>query len=267
MTNRENQHRFEDEEGRIIDKDLAEGMAYAEKPYRDETIRRREENQAEHDYVFSDAYKEQRRAQENADLEELVDLDDKEKKKKILARFKRFTGRELSISEQKLNQLVEESRRIVQERWEAESAERQARENAPIATGIQKAEDYKRIYIRRYNQQPLNEKEAIEEGAIVQERAREEAEAKLRYAELSKNLNADLRHLGWKQLQEFNSARNFLNRPLDENIKAEDYEEALEHIERLKEIPVIYLGGWFVAQLELIALKIKGVRRSRKIQK
>jgi len=39
--NKENQHKFEDEEGRIIDKNLAEGMAYAEKPYRDESIRRK----------------------------------------------------------------------------------------------------------------------------------------------------------------------------------------------------------------------------------
>ena len=71
-------------------------------------------------------------------------------------------------------------------------------------------------------------------------------------------------HLGWEKLQEFNASRNFLNKPLDEHIKAEDYEEALEHIERLKEIPVVYLGAWFVAQLELKALEVKDWLRRRK---
>jgi hypothetical protein len=263
-TNRENQHQFEDEAGKIVDKNLAEGMAYAEKPYRDESLRRKKENQAEYDYVFSDAYKEDRRAEENAFLDELVDFDDQVKKQKILKRFKKFTGRELSISETKLDRLVSQTREIVHQRWVANAAERQAREQAIIPTGIKKAEDYKKTYVRRFNQQPLSGSEAVKEGALVMERAREEAEAKLKYAELLKDFEADLRHLGWEQLQEFNTTRNFLNRPLDKSIKAEDYEEALEHIERLKEVPAFNLSAWFIAQLELKALEIKECLRRRK---
>jgi len=73
--------------------------------------------------------------------------------------------------------------------------------------------------------------------------------------------------LGWDQLQQFNAARNFLNIPLDEHIKAKDYNEALEYIERLKEIPILNLGPWFIAQLEFKALEIKDRLRRRKQRK
>jgi len=111
--------------------------------------------------------REELRVQENAYLEELVDYDNKVKKQKVLERFERFSGRKLSISEEKLDRLVNLSRQIVQERWDAESAERQAYENAMIPTGIKKGEDYKRTYTRQYNQQLLDEYAAVNEAVIV----------------------------------------------------------------------------------------------------
>ena len=264
MNKSESQHQFEDEEEKIVDKDLAEGMAYAEKPYRDESIRRKKENQAYYNHTLSDAYREERKAMENSGIEERLERYDDTQKQKIRERFQKMTGRELSISDEELNKLVNETRQIVRERWLAETEERTKIEQATVPTGIKKAEDYKRTYIRRFNQQPLPEPEAVKEGALVKERATEEAEAKLKYAELLNNFNADLRHLGWEQLQEYNASRNYLNKPLDEHIQAEDYEEALEHIERLKEVPVSNLGAWLTAQLELKALEVKDWLRRKK---
>ena len=63
--------------------------------------------------------------------------------------------------------------------------------------------------------------------------------------------------MGWEELKEYNDVRNWLNKSLDEHVKAEDYEEALEYIERLKEVPIFNFASWLKAQVELKVLELK----------
>lgn len=227
---------------RIHDQDLAEGMAYAEKPYRDTSIRRAQEEQKRHEYVHSDEYREERRQIENQDIER----------------------RERGISDTELDVLVQETRNIVDQRWLDEAQRRKELIEGPIPTGIQKAEDYKRTYLRRAKQKPLSESEALSEASQVRERAREEAEARLQYGELLEDFQGEMRHLGWEELKKYNDVRNWLKKPIDEHIKSEDYEDALEYVERLKEIPLFNFAAWLKAQVKLKMLEIKAQIRKQK---
>ncbi len=254
----------ENDKERVDDPTLAEGMANAEKPYRDESIRRAQKAQQEHDYVHSDEYREECRHIENQDTEERLEKHNETKRQQIRERFQRRFGRELGISDEQLDALVQETRNIVDQRWLDEAQRRKEWIEGPIPTGIQKAEDYKRTYLRRAKQKPLSEPEALKEASQVKERAREEAEARLQYGELLKDFQGEMRHLGWEELKQYNDVRNFLNKPLDEHIKPEDYEEALEHIERLKEVPIFNFTSWLRAQVELKSLELKAWIRKRK---
>ena len=249
---------------RVDDPILAEGMANAEKPYRDESIRRAQEAQRGHDYVHSDEYREERRHIENQDTEERLEKHTETKRQQIRERFQRRFGRELGISDEQLDVLVQETRNLVDQRWINEAQRRKEWIEGPIPTGIQKAEDYKRTYLRRAKQEPLSEPEALKEASRVRERAREEAEARLQYGELLKDFQGEMRYLGWEELKRYNDVRNWLNKPLDEHIKAEDYEEALEYVERLKEIPLFNFASWLRAQVELRALELKDQIRKQK---
>jgi len=249
---------------RINDPELTEGMAYAEKPYRDESISRAQEAQEEIDYIHSDKYREERRQIENQDIGERLEKYDEAKRQQIRERFQRRFGRELGISDEELDVLVQETRNIRDQWWIEEAQRRKEWIEGPIPTGIQKAEDYKRTYLRRAKQKPLNEVEAQKESAQVRERAREETEARLEYGQLLKDFQGEMRHLGWEELKEYNDVRNWLSKSLDEHIKSEDYEEALEYVERLKEIPLFNFASWLKAQVELKALELKDLIRRRK---
>lgn len=254
----------ENDKEHVKDPELAERMARAEKPYRDESISRAQEEQQDHDYVHSDEYREGRRQIENQDIEERLEKYDEAKRQQIRERFQRVFGRELGISDEELDILVQETRNIVDQRWVDEAQRRKEWIEGPIPTGIQKAEDYERTYLRRAKQKPLGEGEALKEATQVREQAREEAEAKLEYGQLHKDFQGELRHLGWDELKQYNDVRNFLNKPLDEHIESKDYEEALEYVERLKEIPVSHFMSWLSAMAELKALEIKDRIRRRK---
>lgn len=119
--------------------------------------------------------------------------------------------------------------------------------------------------MRRSKQQALSETEAAKEAAQARERAREEIEARLEYGQLLKDFQEKIRHLGWDELKKYNDVRNWLNKSIDEHVKSEDYEEALEHVEQLKEIPLFNFASWLKAKIELKALKIKD--RIRKQEK
>lgn len=55
---------------------------------------------------------------------------------------------------------------------------------------------------------------------------------------------------------------------MDEHIRPEDYEEALEYIERLKEVPISNFIFWLRAQVELKSLEIKAwIRRQKEKSK
>lgn len=303
----------ENDKERINDPELAEGMAYAEKPYRDESIRRKSETQDRYDFIHSDAYREHLRKLEEERLEwlndyansldetikekiareeawkkepeilkKLHDLEerhkeierfrkeevrfDEEKIQAIKERYKRRFRTYLEWNEQRFNDYVQEMIRSLDESEFNEAETQKAKEwyEGPIPTGIQKAEDYKRTYLRRAKQKPLSETEAIKEGTQVRERAREETEARLEYGQLLKDFQGEMRHLGWEELKKYNDVRNWLNKSLDEHIKSEDYEEALEYVERLKEIPLFNFASWLKAQVELKALELKDRIRKQK---
>ncbi len=254
----------ENNKERINDSELAEGMAHAEKPYRDESISRAQAEQEEHEYVHSDEYREERRAIENRYNEAHLGRYNEVKRQQIRERFQRRFGRELGIGDEELDEMVRYTRDIVDERWIAEAQRRKEWIEGPIPTGSQKMEDYKRTYLRRAKQKPLSEEEALKEATQVRERAREETEASLEYGELLKDFQGEMRYLGWKELKEYNDIRNWLNKSLDEHVRAEDYEEALEHIERLKEIPIFNFASWLRAKVELKALELKDLARRKK---
>lgn len=256
----------ENDKERINDSGLAEGIAYAEKPYRDTSIRRAQEAQQEHGYVHSDEYREERRQIENQDIEERLENEkyNETKRQQIRERFQRRFGRELGISDKELDALVQETKNIVEQRWLDEAQRRKEWIEGPIPTGIQKAEDYKRTYLRRAKQKPLSEPEAFKEASQVKERAREEAEARLQYGELLKDFQGEMRHLGWEELKQYNNVRNWLNKSLGEHIKSEDYEEALEYVRRLKEVPIFNFASWLKAQVELKVLELKDRIRKQK---
>ena len=241
----------------INDPELAKGMANAEKPYRDISISRAQEAQQKHDYVHSDEYREERRQIENQDIYERLEKHNEIKRQQIRERFQRSFGRELGISDKELDALVQKTRNIIDQCWIDEAQRRKECIEEPISTGIQKAEDYKKTYLRRAKQKPLSEPEVLKEASQVKERAREKAEARLRYGELLKDFQGEMRHLGWEELKEYNDVRNWLNKSLDEHVKAEDYEEALEYIERLKEVPIFNFASWLKAQVELKVLELK----------
>lgn len=74
MTNSPEQFKPEENaKERINNPELAEGMAHAGKPYRDESIRRAKEAQEEIDYIHSDEYREERRQTENQDIGERLE--------------------------------------------------------------------------------------------------------------------------------------------------------------------------------------------------
>lgn len=160
--------------------------------------------------------------------------------------------------------LVQETRNIRDQWWIEEAQRRKEWIEGPIPTGIQKAEDYERTYLRRAKQEPLNETEAQKEAAQVRERAREKTEARLEYGQLLKDFQGEMRHLGWEELKKYNDVRNWLNKSLDEHIKSEDYKEALEYVERLKEIPLFNFASYLKAQVELKALELRDLIRRRK---
>lgn len=240
----------------VNDSDLAEGMAYAEKPYRDESIRRAQEAQQEHDYIYSDEYRKKRPLLENQYIKERIEKYDETKRRQIRERFRQRFGQELGISNEGLDASVQETRDI-REQWWIEGAQRRKEWiKGPIPTGIQKAEDYKRTHSRRAKQKPWSEGEALKEAAQVRERAREEVEARLEYGQLVKDYQEKMRHLGWEELKKYNDVRNWLNKPLDGHVKSEDYEEALEYVERLKEIPLFNFVPWLKARVELKAFEL-----------
>jgi hypothetical protein len=254
----------ENDKERVNDPELAEGMAYAEKPYRDESIRRTQEAQQKIDYIHSDAYREERRQIENQEIEERLEKYDKAKRQQIREHFQRRFGRELGISDEELDALVKDTRNLRDQWWIKEAQRRKEQIEGPIPIGIQKAEDFKRTYLRRTKQKPLSETEATKKAAQVRERAREEVEARLEYGQLLKDFQREIRHLGWEELKQYNNVRNWLNKPLDKHIEAQDYEETLEHIERLKEVPVFNFASWLAARVELKALEIKDWIRKQK---
>lgn len=305
----------ENDKERINDPELAEGMAYAEKPYRDESIRRKSETQARYNFIHSDEYREHLRKLEEESLELLNDyansLDevikekiareeawkkepevlrklginerhkeierfrkeemkfDEEKIQAIKERYKRRFRTYLVWDEQRFNDYVQEMIRSIDETEFSDVEIQRAKDwdEGPIPTGIQKAEDYKRTYLRRAKQESLSEAEATKEAVQVRERAREEAEARLEYGQLHKDFQGEMRHLGWEELKKYNDIRNWLNKSLDEHVRAEDYEEALEYVERLKEIPLFNFASWLKARVELKALEMKDALRRRKEKK
>jgi len=254
----------ENKEDRVDNSELSEGMAYAEEPYRDESIRRAKAEQQGHEHIHSDGYREERRAIENQDTEERLEKYDEARRQQLRERFQRRFGRELGISDEELDELVKQTRNIEDEHWIAEAQKRKELIEGPIPTGSQKAEDYKRTYLRRAKSKPLSKEEAVKEAMRVRERAREEAKARLEYGKLVKDFQGEMRHFGWEELTQYNETRNWLNKPLDEHVKSEDYEEALEYVERLKEIPLFNLASWLQAQVELKALEIKDLIRRQK---
>lgn len=308
---------------RIDDKDLAEGMAYVEKPFRDTTIRRREDNQARYDYIHSDEYREHLRKMEEEQLQmfnDYVDHLDKAIRRKMASREegKEYEAEELELSKEfpdkhdLLNEMIrrhkgapekervfdEEKIQKIKDRYirrfkeylvwnekrfeqfvkeiitvkdsdegefgEEEMKRKKDYENAPIPTGIRKAEDYKRTYLRRAGQKPLTKEEALKEASQVRERARGEGEETLKYAEILEDFHAGRRNEGWEEMMEYNNVRNFLNKPLNEHLRAQDYEEALEYVERLKEIPFFNIASWLEAQVKLKILEIKDYIRRRR---
>lgn len=297
----------------IEDINLAEGMAYAEKPYRDTTHQRKAEYKARYDYIHSEAYrehlrkiqKEYQKLQEDAmnDIDEKmkeamsreeawkrngealrkmpfeerrVYLDhfrkeemhfDEEKIQEIKRRYLRRFQTYLAWNEERFNEFVEESLSSLNKN---EFSEEQMRRNneraeAPLATGFQAAEDFKRTYLRRAKQEHLTKEEALDESSQVRERAREEAEERLEYGKILGDITEVSKRLSWEDMARYNDIRNWLNKPLDEHIKASHYEEALEHVERLKEVPLFNFASWLKAQVELKGLEIKDtLRRKRK---
>jgi hypothetical protein len=265
----ENPHQFEDESGRIVDKDLAEGMAYAEKPYRDESLSRAEQEKEQHSHIYSGTYKEERRVAENSEIQERLEKHDEVTRQKIKDKFKILFGREPSISEKKLDEAIKLTQQIVEERWQAEAQSRQQWIEEPIPTGIQKAEDFKRTYIRRYNQQPLTEEEALKEADLVREKALEEAEAFIQNAKTTVVLFQTIRdaYRQWGKGMDPEVNQIYLqmmdkaNAEPEKSITPKMYEQALEGIERLKETAVSNLKAWLKAQIELQRLKFKSRRR------
>ena len=229
----------ENDKERIDEPGLAEGMAYAEKSYRDESIRRAEDTKKEIDFINSDKYREERRQSEN-------------------------NVRKVAINDAELDKLVTDTRKFREQLWDEQAQKRKLWIEGPVSTGIEKAEEYKKTHLRRAKQKRLKIVEAAQEATLVKEKAREEAEARLQYGELLKEFREKLKHLGWDEQQKYNDVRNWLNRPLDEHIRKEDYEEALEHVERLKEIPLFNLASWLKAKVELKALEVKNQIRKRK---
>ena len=253
-----------DNRARVVDPELAEGMAYAEKPYRDESSHRAETQKQRHDHVHSDAYREERRQIENGDWEERLMRYAETERQEIRERFKKRFGRDVGISDQDLDKLVQETRDIVDQRWVEEAQKRKEWIEGPIPTGIQRGEDYKRTYLRRAEQVRLSETEALEEASQVKERARNEAEVRLRGGEILNDFQENMRHVGWEELKKYNDIRNWLKKPLDEHVRSEDYEEALEYIERLKEISIFNFAPWLGAQVELKTLMLKDWIRKQK---
>lgn len=304
------------ESERIGDVKLAEGMAYAEKPYRDTSFERKVIDQAHYDFIHSDAYREHLRKIEEARLQTKVSLmnmvdekikdrltreefwkrggalllrevgfDDLTKRHAIVERFRkeemhfdeekiqeikrRYLRRfqtYLTWNEERFNEMVERTIKWLDETKFSEEQMGRNKETAeaPIARGIQAAEDFKRTYLRRAKQGRLSEEEALFEGAQVRERAREEAEARLEYGKIFAAMDEASKHLSWEDMVKYNDTRNWLNKPLDQHIKANDYEEALEYVERLKEIPLFNFASWLQAQIELKRLEIKDRLRARK---
>lgn len=297
---------------RINDIALAEGMAYAEKPYRDTVLERKADYQARYDFIHSDAYREHlRRIQEEhqklqASLMNNIDermkekmvieeawkrngealrkmsfeermeyLDhfrkeemhfDEEKIQEIKRRYLRRFQAYLTWNEERFNEYVEGT---ISSLDKSEFSEEQMRKNkeyaeAPLETGFEAAEDFKRTYLRRAGQERLTEEESLREASQVQERAREEAESKLEYGKIFVAMDEASKHLSWEHLARYNDARNWLNKPLDEHIKANDYEQALEYVERLKEIPLFNFASWLQAQVELKGLEIKDAIRKKR---
>lgn len=113
----------ENDKERINDPDLAEGMTYAEKPYRDESIRRAQEAQQEIDYIHSNEYREERRQIRNQDVEERLKKYNEVKRQQIRERFQQKFGRELGINDKELEALVKDTRDL-RDQWWIEEAQR-----------------------------------------------------------------------------------------------------------------------------------------------
>ncbi|MBI4085834.1 MAG: hypothetical protein HY433_01155 [Candidatus Liptonbacteria bacterium] len=222
-----------------------------------------------------EAWKREREVLEKMDLEERgkeierfgkEEMEfDEEKIQAIKERYKRFLERYLASSEQRLDELFEEMVRGLDEEEFNEDELREAREYAegPIPTGIKKAEDYQRTYLRRAKQKPLSEQEALKEGSLVQEQAREQVESLLPYGEMMTPLGPR-EEWGWEELTQYNDVRNWVKQPLDEHITSADYDKALEYIERLKEVKPSDLVTWLTARLQLKSLEIKAWLRNKK---
>lgn len=262
------------ENGELIeDIGLAEEMARAEKPYRDTSFDRARANKKELDYFTSNEFREERTAELNEEFQEslayLEGLDEPERSKYLEEIFHPLYGEGSEVSrkidDERLNTWVNTP--IEVRTTEEEKERRKEWIEGPIPTGIKKAEDVQRTYLRRVKQKPLGEEEASVEASQVRERAREEAEKLRHYRLLAADWDGQLSDVpknkwSWEQLARFNEIRNFLKIPLDKNIKPQDYEEALEYVERLKEEKPSNFSSWLRAKLELKILELKDfVRR------
>jgi hypothetical protein len=268
---------------RIEDTTLAEGMAYAEKPYRDTSLERAQARKEGLEYYSSDEFREKRIAELNQEFQEtlatLNELSDPERLKCLEDIFELY-GRDAvttgKISDEKMSDWIHAPLKF------RTSPEEVARSKewieGPIPTGIQKAEDFKRTYERRARSGRLSEAEALKEAVYIREKAREGAELLMQYHMLSMDWNRELDIIdkswdeilkmdrstwSWEKLKKFNDIRNFLKSPIDTHIKAEDYEEALEYIERLQEDGSSSFVSWLRSRLVLKALALKDFIRRK----
>ncbi len=268
---------------RIEDTTLAEGMAYAEKPYRDTSFNRAQSRKEELEYYSSNEFREKRIAELNQEfqetLESLKELRGPERLECLEDIFELY-GRDAvttgKVGEEQMDLWINNPLRY---RTTIEAVEDSNRWiEAPIATGIQKAEDFKRTYERRARSGRLSEAEALKEAVYIREKSREGAELLMQYHMLSMDWNRELDIIdkswdeilkmdrstwSWEKLKKFNDIRNFLKSPIDTHIKAEDYEEALEYIERLQEDGSSSFVSWLQSRLVLKALTLKDFIRRK----
>ncbi|GEM_PF-3753553 len=228
---------------RIEDPKLAEEMAYVENPSREVSLDIKKSRQEEYLYE-KECFDEE--------IEELREM-----------------HRRGEINDNELEERIKKATDDFEEEWNPNSSEGFHGRNyeddikRQISLGIRHAEDYQRTYLRRAKKGPLSEKEALGEGSLVQERAREEAEDRLLYSEMMTPLGPR-EEWGMEELKEYNDIRNWLAKPLDEHISSANYDEALEYIERLKEVPSSDFVTWLTARLQLKALGIKAWLRNKK---